>query len=343
MKRKKLWNYGKRICSMILVIVMLINLLPAESLSAEEVTQETPLASEQQTDTEEISVLGEVTENRTKFSKEFRMSNGLHMTSIYAGAVHYEENGEWKEIDNTLRLENKASGDFYINTAGRWQVSFPQNMTKEKGVTITKDGYELSFYLDGELYHTGQEIVDEAQEAEHETEETTLEASIEIPPNEMQIAGDVYRLEPIRNASATVEAIDMTEIRDMERYDEIISDKTVSRLRYSSIYENTDIVYDIDSARVKESIVMEKYNANLGGYRYILDVGEMIPRLTESNKIELYDAKEQKIVMVMPRPYLVDDAGEHCFEVDVTLQEVNGKYILTYTLPKEWLADEERV
>ena len=45
---------------------------------------------------EEVCVLEEITENRTEFTKEFMLSNGLHMAAVYPTAVHYQENGQWQ-------------------------------------------------------------------------------------------------------------------------------------------------------------------------------------------------------------------------------------------------------
>ena len=46
--------------------------------------------------------------------------------------------------------------------------------------------------------------------------------------------------------------------------------------------------------------------------------------------------------MVMPAPFLVDDAGEYCYDVEVTLTGKGSQYTLTYLLPQQWLADSAR-
>ena len=44
-----------------------------------------------------------------------------------------------------------------------------------------------------------------------------------------------------------------------------VTDKLYSRLSYANVYENTDVIFDLNSNLVKESIVMERYNSTLSG------------------------------------------------------------------------------
>lgn len=50
----------------------------------------------------EEAILEELEEKRNEYSKEFLTDKGNHMAVVYAEAVHYEEDGKWKEIDNSL-------------------------------------------------------------------------------------------------------------------------------------------------------------------------------------------------------------------------------------------------
>lgn len=77
----------------------------------------------------DIQIIGEVIENRTEYSKEFKLSNGLHMATIYAEAVHYNKEGIWENIDNTLQLAEIGGVPSYTNTAGGWDVMFPQQLS----------------------------------------------------------------------------------------------------------------------------------------------------------------------------------------------------------------------
>ena len=122
-----------RFCGILLVIAMIANMIPVPSLATEynedgvesvNNSASTAVFPEEDGDVpREMCILGEVEENRTEFTKEFALDGGLRMAVVYPDAVHYQEDGQWKEIDNTLRAENGA----YTNTAGVWNVRLPNN------------------------------------------------------------------------------------------------------------------------------------------------------------------------------------------------------------------------
>ncbi|MBQ4600276.1 MAG: hypothetical protein IJB17_01435, partial [Oscillospiraceae bacterium] len=141
-----MYKQSLRLLSLFLTVVMLFNMLPAAAWAAE-ADRGSVVSASAQTGSEPAEIVEELPGKRTEYSKEFRLSNGLHMAAIYNDPVHYEENGQWKDIDNTLKL----SGGGYTNTAGVWEVSFPQQLSKNNAVTITKDGYTLSFFMTGQL------------------------------------------------------------------------------------------------------------------------------------------------------------------------------------------------
>ena len=440
----------QKLCSVLLVFVMFINLLPLNVL-AEEYHENKTAADIAATDTnpEDVQIVSEVTEKRTEFSKEYKLSNGLHMAAVYPEAVHYEENGEWKDIDNTLQLAKVGDANAYINTAGIWDVAFPEQLSDDRGVTISKDGYTLYFFMSGELHTnrgselmaeddaTGETAVEEPITEEQNAEEihveetvseesfvedidaeevsseetcveetsayetTTEELSAEDATNEetASVPGTVVEdirdeevdkektipaenmaeetnadrsssektdamdqvaeKTPVDNAIATDEALPMvleaTEVTTAEvlpvdlskmiaetEFPETISEVLHSRLEYANVYTNTDIVYDLTSNQLKESIVIDKYSDTLRGYQYNLDVGKLKPVLTQSGKVELYDETGENIIMIMPAPYLVDDAQEYCYDVTVDLRQNGDYYTLTYILPQEWMANENR-
>ena len=115
----KLWL---RICSMFLTTVMVFNLLPHQTIASSLKTAETSggtdvvtSAMEEVKDVEPASIMAEITENRTEFSKEFKLSNGQHMTVVYPEAVHYQKDGQWKDIDNTLTATGTISGNSVLS------------------------------------------------------------------------------------------------------------------------------------------------------------------------------------------------------------------------------------
>ena len=438
----------RKLLSICLVLVMLINMLPIHTFAAETKKESPSDTPGQEAVSNDVYIVEEIVEKRTEYTKQFRLSNGLHIATVYASPVHYEVDGQWEEIDNTLQPASTRSGNAYVNTAGVWQVSFPQNMTEDNGVTITKDGYVFNFRMSGELLDPNiedivveSEIIEIPAEIEEPTpgEEETVPATEETVPTEEPTEvheeteatetaevseenaiepttsenGTVETAEteateatakadqaateavnantevaeasdsveeratetiepqdeaalrtvapeaeaeatepaaeepavvsaPGDNVTAEIESIDMEAIKAQAEYPETVVEKISSRLTYDGIYEGTDIIFDLNSNQVKESIVLNTYRESLKGYIYALEVGDLTPVLLEGGEIELRDEDGEEVVMYMPAPYLIDAAGATCFDINVSLEGENGKYVLTYELPQEWLADSER-
>ena len=318
-----LWN---KLWCVILSLAILVNLLPVSALAADAPMEqvvaqhwvEDPPVEATEDTIQPLEILSEDTSKRGEYYKEFVLTNGLRMASMYAEPVHYSENGQWKEIDNTLKLASGA----YTNTAGKWKVSFPQQLTKDKAVTITKDGYTLSFFMAGELY-----------------QETTslIRAALGTVTQQQPV-----QLQSFQTATAQLQAVKQPELQEGTVYPQAPVEKSHARLEYANVSHGTDIVYDLKGNQVKESIIMDAYSARLQGYRYTLNVGELNPVLTDSGEINLYDRDHKEIVMVMPAPFLVDDSGEYCYDVEVNLTGKGSQYTLTYLLPQQWLADAQR-
>ena len=332
--KKRLWNHGKRICSMLLVIVMLVNLMPAESLAGELVdnfTTESVLS--EIPDSESRRSAEELREKRTEYTKQFRLDNGLYMAAVYSEPVHYREEGEWKEIDNTLQLHSKGTGQVYKNTAGVWDVQFPQQMKVQSPVSITKDGYTLSFVMQGEL---------KQKEHVEVTGSVTDQTLTELQNHEVQEDAETFAVQEANAVTAEIQPVDTAKQKEAAAFKEMVADKLASRLFYKNIYENTSIRYDLNANTVKESIIMDAYSSTLRGYRYTLETGEMIPVLLEDGRIDLYDRNQEHVVMVMQTPFLVDAENEYNDDIRVQLTGGGGRYTLTYLLPQEWLKESSR-
>ena len=272
-------NKFLNLISVILVAVLLINMLPM-SIFAEEFREsltEKPEKLEASTDISGAEIIEELPEKRTEYTKEFLLSNGLHLAAVYSNAVHYQENGNWQEIDNTLITKTDGK---YTNTAGVWNVSFPQQLTGGKNITIEKDGHALSFTMASELRGS---IISDLK---------TFAAA----------NGEPFSLRSMQSSTAEICQIDKAKLAESYAYTEMVPVKQQSQLAYSNVFLNTDIIYDLDANKVKESVVIAAYSDTLRGYRYTLDVGTMIPVQEADGQIIFYDSSRENVVMVMPAP-----------------------------------------
>ena len=258
--------------SIILTLALLINLLPAsaiaQSLQEDEVssleTEETAVASE------EVRILSENTDKRTAFTKDYKLSNGFNMSVVYPEVVHFEENGQWKEIDNTLKASGTGTNGVYTNTAGGWNAVFPQQLTKDKRVSVVKDGYAVSFGMAGEL-RSDAELMSEGGQASRSAS-----------------SGEELSVTQMQNAAAQIaQRVSAKELAEME-HPEIVREKLYSRLTYEDVYSNIDIVYDLNGYQLKESIVMNSYDPQVRGYQYVLETGSLTPVLNEDGSIDLF-------------------------------------------------------
>ena len=319
---------------MLLVLALVIQLLPMQVLGDEirqdtqEETVETPISGQEQNlvatedfSLEDAELLAEDTSKRTQFTKEFTLSGGMTLAVVYPEAVHYEEDGQWKDIDNTLQAVGRGATGTYRNRAGSWYAEFPQHLGKGSVVSITSGGYTVSFSMAGQLL--ADQLMSEGSVARAGTQEELTLAEV------AQVAAQVIEL-------------DYSEMKAAATHPETVPEKLKSRLSYESVFANTDIVYDMTPHQLKESIVLKQYNAQVQGYRYILNTGGLIPVLNTDNSIDLMDPKTKASVMQMPAPFMIDDAGEISYNVTVTLTQKGDDWILTYRMPMAWLADSQR-
>ena len=91
-----------KLLALFLAFVFSLYLVPTEVLAAE-IGSQSAVQAEIDTETaaeENPEIVTELAEGRGRFQKEYLLSNGQRMLAVYPTAVHYEEDGEWKEIDN---------------------------------------------------------------------------------------------------------------------------------------------------------------------------------------------------------------------------------------------------
>ncbi len=313
-----------RVTSMLLVITMLLNWIPLVGIAANEPTKEIERITTEETAEQQNAavVVEEIVDKRTEYTKWFRMDNGLYAAAVYSEPVHYEKDGAWVQIDNTLQAS--ADGGI-INTAGIWDVEFPNQMSAESSIHITKDGYTLAFSMGGELHSGRLEVSSEiiSAQTEGKTEET-------------------FDTSQAQTSVAQIQKPDPNTLRQTQQNDVMAVNTITSALVYESVYSGTDVRYDLQSNQIKESVILDSYNSTLRGYRYQLSTGELIPVLGDDGRIEFYDPQKQNVVMVMEAPFLTDAAMVYNYDVQVQLSGNDGNYTLTYLLPHQWLASQER-
>ena len=144
-----------KIVSLLLTVIFCLYLVPVEVVAAELKTtaqkvESTDIINAQTT--EDADIVSEIVSSRDKYQKEFLLSNGQHLLTVYPTAVHYEDaGGQWQEIDNTLKAATVNGKTAYRNTAGIWDVTLPSSLSGADAVSISRGDSTLSFRFVGQL------------------------------------------------------------------------------------------------------------------------------------------------------------------------------------------------
>ena len=99
-------------------------------------------------DTSKPEIVREITSLREETVKHFELSNGNILAAEYESPVHYNNNGIWEDIDNTLSKESAADSedsDGYSTKSNSFNVKFSKKSNSKKLVKIKKDDYQLSW------------------------------------------------------------------------------------------------------------------------------------------------------------------------------------------------------
>ena len=138
-------------------------------------------------------IIQEVEDKRDEYTKHFQTADHSYIAAAYPNAVHYEDNGIWFDIDNTLTLKNDAElGEIYENTASNVHVKFAKTSNAEELVTIEQDNFRLAWNLaDTNNGNVAEENIPSSEEASSvaeqeqpgDTVQEQLTSQEEIPEN----------------------------------------------------------------------------------------------------------------------------------------------------------------
>ena len=288
----------------------------------------------------DAEILGEIPSGRDEYQKEFLLSNGQRLLVLYPTPVHYEENGQWEEIDNTLLPVSEDEISVYQNTAGPWDVTFPAKIDNQKFISVQQDGHSISFRFDGRMERTESVALYAEDENDSEIAELPEEVSdaLELPENEQAL------VLPTQEADVSVSTVDVNTAGDAAQQ-QIRPEGMHAIAEYTNLFANTDLKYDLTAGRLKESIIIQQPEDALLGYRYHLEASGLTLTLQEDRSILAYAAgaaEGDRPVYYMPAPFLLDDEQAYSTDVQVQLLEVDGGYDLYYLLPVEWMSDSNR-
>ena len=166
-------NKLQKLLSLLLVLAMLTQILPAAVFATEEegaYAEKETAASEAETTAEGTAdaleesaaqaadapadapaeVLFEEASLREETVKQFRMSDGSYVAVQYDTPVHYQDgDGAWQDIDNTLRPETANDAQTYSAQNGEDRLSFAASLADGSLFATSFGGYGVQMSLYG--------------------------------------------------------------------------------------------------------------------------------------------------------------------------------------------------
>lgn len=293
-----------RIISIILSILLIIEVLPMSVFAQElQSIESTNIDTESE---EEATIIGEIESERTENTKHFRLSDGSFIAATYPEPVHYMVDGDWEEIDNTLVEKTIDGTDYYVNEKASNKVAFSQVLSDKSVIIQDDDGYEISL----------TPISDKSNKSKGKKKDVEDLTSSKLMKEQAKADKKAKKMEAKNKKSG---------------------------VKYSDVYNDTDIEYIVTPSTVKENIIVNKKTGRYV-YDFNADFGKLVPKMETESIIGLYDTskKATEPVILVEAPVMYDAAGETSTDVSISFKQNGEKYTVTVTVDKEWINDKSR-
>lgn len=140
-----------------------------------------------ETEKNETVQVSEIEDFRDLYSKTYETTEGTNVIISSAMPLHYEENGELKEIDNTLIKSNEDSS-VLTNTANAYNVELPKKYTDNSEIKMDYEGYSISFKLIDDV-STSNGAIDRTNEID--VDKTNAESVAYAESNISNLSSDI--------------------------------------------------------------------------------------------------------------------------------------------------------
>ena len=297
--------------SLVLVIVMSLLAIPEILLKktvdalAEEINSEQTHVSEVMNlpDIDDKKAMGQAyviaenEQNRTLNSKEYIMSDDTIIVQQYAENIHYIEDGEYKEIDNSLQQVSENDNIYYENVANSFKVRFSEGLSNENDyVEISEDGYTIQFRYVGEKNKVINSVVEDVQNQE---------------------------ISQINNYARNKTQKPLDFVAD------------IGRITYDNVKGDTDLRYEVVNNKLKENIIINT-RQNEYKYAFEIITPGLTLELNKDGSIDLVNL-DGETKFKIPAPFMVDGNGKYSDAVKYSLSKNAKGYVLTLTANAEWI------
>ena len=231
---------------------------------------------------------------RERFTKQFELDGGFRQAVVYPQPVHFQDSGNWQDIDNSLKPMKLGDKTVYRNTANPVTAEFAEFSDADTLVRIEYKDHTLEWGVD--------------QSDNTRTADESVQAQAVLEPRAAKIRNDIYKDDPA------------------------MPDKIGSEITYEEVAPGLDLRYRMESIRCKEDIII-KDRAAAGSAIIRIKAPGMCFRMLEDEQIEVYDKVGSEAVFTFPRPIAQDKGGTGA-EVPVSLKmsETDDGVVLRYVL-----------
>lgn len=303
-----------KVVSFLLAIVIVAEILPFSTIATELSNQEIIEQAIAESIVDNSSaIVAEVETLRDEYTKHFRCEDGSFVAAMYNEPVHYQENGEWKEIDNTFQIKDNINVEKiavtndtkYAITKTSTPITFPESINDGK-ITILKNNNIITFGVKDNSTAT-------VSVASLSTSDELISTSI------TKVIEDETAQSVNKNQKA------------------LLSDNRSSAITYNNVFKNASVEYEVSSSMIKESIVVSEKSDNYR-YEFSIDFGKFIPVEEDDGSISIYENAQAKYpVMAIAPPYMFDADNEKSNNVTMDLIKNTNDYTLVVEADAKWI------
>lgn len=365
--------------SKLLVIIMSLTLVLLFALETPTNALQTIIGeinlSNNDEDTEETSntIVSEIKDERSEYTKTFRLENGNNLLVEYSVPIHYMDDNKWIDYDNTL-IEDKI----LVTKQPERKAEITENsdsIEHTESETIFDNEQSLSTENTSENTNNNKNRANESNTVQTEhvksNGETPIAATVSQENNEPT--------EEIKTYSNKNSNLDISFSKNTSEYSlvfvgenekavswgykdankvnaEYIEDKTecegnekftvlknlISTVKYKSVYKDIDLELISSPVGVKENIIINTKDAT---NRFVCDydIGKLTPKQIDDSSIALYNATDE-VEYYINAEYMYDAKGSTNYDgLKLSIiDSADGKLSVELIADAKWLYDSER-
>lgn len=271
----------------------------------------------------------EIISERSEYGKHYDNGDGTFTAFVNTAPIHYYDNGQWNDIDNTL--EKNEDGD-YVNRSNSLNVKLSSETSLKKSIDKNTDEQTVEIEYNG--YSLSWDLMNLESQSVQMQNNKFVNSSNEEQLSEISIE-DNHEGNKLKIAQSDNEISDQTA--------EII-DNLNSKASYESISDNIDLDIELTPTSVKDTIVLNEPCITPQEYTYYIKSEGLYATLNDDGSLDFTDNKGNSVFFISPAMmYDSSENTEYSYDIETKLSEYEEGYLLTLIPDNDWINSEERV